>query len=66
MARRGRPPKSDDAMLNPVTIRFTRAMMDMIETVMAERIDGADKGQVIRELVLKGLEAHERERKRKK
>ncbi len=53
-------------MLNPVTIRFTRAMMDMIETVMAERIDGADKGQVIRELVLKGLEAHERERKRKK
>ena len=66
MARRGRPPKSDDAMLNPVTIRFTRTMMDMIETVMAERIDGADKGQVIRELVLKGLEAHERERKRKK
>ena len=41
-------------MLNPVTIRFTRAMMDMIETVMAERIDGADKGQVIRELVLEG------------
>jgi hypothetical protein len=53
-------------MLNPVTVRFTKAMMDRIEAIMAERIDGADKGQVIRELVARGLEAVDAERKAKK
>jgi hypothetical protein len=65
MARRGRPVKGGETMLNPVTVRFTRPMMEKIESIMAERIDGADKGQVIRELVAKGLEALEAERRSK-
>ena len=65
MARRGRPPKGKETMLNPVTVRFTKAMMERVEAIMVERIDGADKGQVIRELVAKGLETLDRERRRK-
>ena len=67
MARRGRPTKDEERMLNPVTVRFTKPMMEKIEAIVAERSEvGADKGQVIRELVAKGLEVMEAERKGKK
>lgn len=58
----GRPPKGTEAMMKPVTIRFPAAMMAGIEAIMDARADEPEKGQVIRELVAKGLEA---DRKRK-
>lgn len=66
MAKRGRPRKHEAEMLNPITIRFTRPMMEQIEKIMAARIDGADKGQVIRELVAKGLEVIGKETSKRK
>lgn len=43
-------------MLSPITVRFPLAMMREIESIQQTRMDGPDKGQVIRELVAKGLE----------
>ncbi len=42
-------------MLPPVTVRFPKLMMDQIDAIQAERIDGPEKAQVIRELVALGL-----------
>jgi hypothetical protein len=59
-AKRGRPPKGAEAMLAPVTVRFPVPMMREIEAIQASRMDAPDKGQVIRELVAKGLEKQRR------
>lgn len=53
----GRPPKGDEAMMNPVTVRFPKAMSEAIDKLQAERMDAPDKGQVIRELVAFALQA---------
>ena len=43
-------------MLAPITIRLPEQMMREIETRLSKRMDGADKSQLIRELIAKGLE----------
>lgn len=53
-------------MMVPITVRFPEAMARAIEAVQAERADQPDKGQVIRELVAKGLEAMQGEPKAKR
>lgn len=53
----GRPPKDQKSMLQPMTIRFPRAMMDEIEALRAKRLDEPDKGQMVRELVAEGIKA---------
>lgn len=63
-AKRGRPPKGAEAMLAPVTVRFPAPMMREIEAIQASRMDAPDKGQVIRELVARGLEADKKQRRK--
>lgn len=63
---RGRPPLEERAMMLPITVRFPEAMAREIEAIQAERIDQPDKGQVIRELVARGLEALRPERSKAK
>ena len=53
----GRPPKGDEVMLNPITVRFPAPMMAAIEKLQTERMDAPDKGQIIRELVAEALQA---------
>lgn len=51
-------------MLAPVTVRFPAPMMREIEAIQASRMDAPDKGQVIRELVARGLEADKKQRRK--
>jgi hypothetical protein len=51
----GRPPKGDDAMLQPITIRLPAEMMRQIEVLRAGRLDAPDKSTIIRELLAKAL-----------
>ena len=44
-------------MLAPITVRFPADMMQEIEALMAARRDAPEKGQIVRELVARGLEA---------
>lgn len=44
-------------MLAPITIRFPTQMMQQIEEIMAARLDGPEKGAIVRELVAEALEA---------
>jgi hypothetical protein len=53
--RRGRPPKADEAMLEPITIRLTKMMVREIDRKREGRLDGADRSTMIRELIAKGL-----------
>ena len=55
--RRGRPPKHGATMMAHFTIRMPPVMMAAIERIVADRKDGADTAQVIRELLAKALEA---------
>jgi hypothetical protein len=55
-ATRGRPPKGDDAMLQPVTIRLPAEMVRQIEVIRAGRLDAPDKSTIIRELLAKALQ----------
>lgn len=43
--------------MQPITVRFPSGMMADIESVMKERADQPEKGQVIREAVAIGLKA---------
>jgi hypothetical protein len=52
----GRPPKGDDAMLQPVTIRLPAEMVRQIEALRAGRLDAPDKSTLIRELLAKALQ----------
>lgn len=58
--RTGRPPKEGVAYMQPITVRFPSGMMADIESVMRERADQPEKGQVIREAVAIGLKAMRR------
>lgn len=51
-------------MMNPITVRFPPAMMNEIEALISERLDQPDKGQVIRELVAKGIAVTKAEKQR--
>lgn len=66
MAKRGRPPMAEEALMNPITVRFPPRVMKKIEEIVAERrqTDGLDKGQLIRELVWRGILDYEAERKK--
>lgn len=55
--RRGRPPKSVDAMLDRINIRAPRPVMDAIRRSAAKRKDGGDVADTIRRLLVKSLEA---------
>lgn len=52
---RGRPPLADGAMLERVNIRVPTSIMSVIREIKAERKDGADLAQVIREVIVDGL-----------
>ena len=52
---RGRPAKHGAPMLKPITIRLPEPMMDRIEELMHDRLDGPDKSSIIRELIAKAL-----------
>ena len=60
---RGRPAAYGRAMLSPMTVRLTAEMHAAIEAIAAERADGADKGQVLRELLAEALAARGGRRK---
>jgi hypothetical protein len=53
--RMGRPPKGEETMMAPITIRLPPAMTAEIEAIMAARMDAPDKATVIRELIAAGL-----------
>lgn len=55
--RQGRPPKGNEAMMTPITIRLPRAIHEHVETMMAKRMDAPDKATVIRELLVAGIKA---------
>ena len=63
--RRGRPPKYGETLLQPITIRFPVPMMHRIEALIKIRADQPDRGQMVRELVARGLEAMENVKVRK-
>lgn len=66
MARKssvGRPPKADADQLVLVPIRFPPDLLDRIDAQCAGRADGPSRSAMIRELVVKGLEAEARGRK---
>jgi hypothetical protein len=52
----GRPPRGEEAMLQPVTIRLPAEMVRQIEALRAGRLDAPDKSTLIRELLAKALQ----------
>ena len=54
---RGRPPKELENLLEPMTIRLTKEIVQRVEKIRASRMDGADKSTIVRELIVKGLGA---------
>ena len=57
--RRGRPPKNDETMLERINIRAPSRLMDKVRAIQAERLDGPDTAQVVRELLAEAVEARE-------
>ena len=55
---RGRPRKRDKAIL--VGVRFPKPMIDEIEAIIADRMEGADRSSVVRELVAEAIQARRR------
>ena len=53
--KRGRPPKDDEAMFDRINIRVPKPLMAKIDAMHRARRDGADKAQVIRELLARAL-----------
>lgn len=54
--KRGRPPVSgEEALMEPITIRFPQEMMRRINKIREQRLDQPDKSTIVRELVAKGL-----------
>ncbi len=54
---RGRSPKDNVAMLEPVTIRLPAPMVRQLEAIQAKRLDAPDKSTLIRELLAKAIKA---------
>ena len=57
---RGRPPKFDAAMLDRLALRIPDRVAKAIEEIRVQRKDGADASQIVRELLVKALEAEGR------
>jgi hypothetical protein len=60
--RMGRPPKGEEAMMAPITIRLPAAMRAEIDAIQAARMDAPDTAAVVRELIAEGLKAKKRSR----
>lgn len=56
-SRRGRPPLGDAGMRERIVVRVPRDLLYVIDLYRAERGDGVDRAQVVRELVVEGLRA---------
>jgi Arc/MetJ-type ribon-helix-helix transcriptional regulator len=52
---RGRPPKGEEALMQPITIRLPPEMVARIDEMRAGRLDAPDKSTIIRELLAKAL-----------
>jgi Arc/MetJ-type ribon-helix-helix transcriptional regulator len=53
---KGRPPREGEAMLEPITVRLPKAMMERIDAIVEKRaLEGVDKSSVIRELLARAL-----------
>ncbi len=57
---RGRPPKPEGPMLDRLSLRVPDRVADAIEAIRVQRKDGADASQIVRELLVKALEAEGR------
>jgi Arc/MetJ-type ribon-helix-helix transcriptional regulator len=62
--RMGRPPIDESAgtMRKPMTVRLPIRMHEEIEAIRESRRYGADKSDIVRELLADALEAHKRKR----
>ena len=62
--RMGRPPIDENAgtMRKPMTVRSPIWMHDEIEAIRASRRHGADKSDIVRELLADALEANKHKR----
>lgn len=58
--RVGRPTMKPDERAGQVAVRFPPALLEAVDALRAQRLDGPDRSTIIRELVVLGLEAHER------
>ncbi|HXF89579.1 MAG TPA: hypothetical protein VNK48_14585 [Xanthobacteraceae bacterium] len=56
-AKRGRPPKGEEAMYARINIRVPRAMMAEIERLANERMDRPDKADIVRMLLAEAIRA---------
>jgi metal-responsive CopG/Arc/MetJ family transcriptional regulator len=56
---KGRPPIAGKAMAT-VQIRMPERMLEEIEAIQAERLDGADRSQIVRELITEGIKQRRR------
>lgn len=56
----GRPPKPESERLGFVGIRFSNEMLEMIDSMRAERIDKPDRSAFIRELVGEAIQARQK------
>lgn len=57
---RGRSPKDNVVMLEPITIRLPEPMVRQLEAIQAKRLDAPDKSTLIRELLAKAIKAEGR------
>ena len=60
--KRGRPPvEGDEALMEPITVRFSAPIMARInelrEKRFTEKLERPPKSTIVRELVVKGLKA---------
>ncbi len=63
--RRGRPPKENVALMQPITIRFSAEMMDGIDRVRLLKFPLLTRSDVVRQLVSDALEMHDTKRSRR-
>ena len=53
----GRPPKPESELLKPITLRLSKEIDARVRAKLAKRHDGVGKGALLRELIVKGLDA---------
>ena len=44
-------------MRTPIMVRFPQAMIDELDKISAERLDGPDRSSIIREFIAEAIEA---------
>lgn len=60
-AKRGRPPKGDDSMANPVSVRFKLEQLDLIDEMIEQHPIIEDRNTMIRQLVDIGAEGMQKQ-----